>query len=83
MTSGSYPSGHAANTMAMFFLIPAFLAPHVSVAVVSVLGTYLFLNALVTAYGRLYLDVHWATDILGGWSLSGVTFLTAFYITRL
>ena len=67
MTSGSYPSGHSASTLAMALLIPAFLVPYIPMLAVVIVLIVLIGNALTTAYGRLYLDMHWATDILGGW----------------
>jgi membrane-associated phospholipid phosphatase len=29
----------------------------------------------LTALGRLYLDMHWLTDLIGGWLLSAVTIM--------
>ncbi len=82
MTSGSYPSGHAASTMAMAFLVPTFLMPFLSLWAIITIFVYLFVNALFTAYGRLYLDMHWATDIIGGWVLSMIAFLLTNYLIR-
>lgn len=75
MTSGSYPSGHSAASMTFAFLVPTVLMPYVALPLLIILATYLFIVALLTAYGRLYLDVHWLTDIIGGWSLAGATYL--------
>lgn len=75
MTSGSYPSGHSAASMTFALLVPTILMPYIHISVLIILSVYLASVALLTAYGRLYLDVHWLTDIAGGWSLSGATFL--------
>jgi len=83
MTSGSYPSGHSAATMSMALLVPAFLSIYAPIWICVAVFAYLFTNAIVTAYGRLYLDMHWATDILGGWILSGITFLVVNYLVSL
>ena len=83
MTSGSYPSGHAASTMVMAFLVPSFLASYLPLPLILALFAYLFINALFTAYGRLYLDMHWATDIIGGWILATITFMSTTYLIRL
>lgn len=75
MTSNSYPSGHSAASMTFALLVPTVLMPHIDLSVLIILTTYLVCVALLTAYGRLYLDVHWLTDIIGGWSLSGATYM--------
>ena len=75
MTSGSYPSGHSAASMTYALLVPFFLMPYASLPIVIILFVALAFVALLTAYGRLYLDVHWMTDILGGWLISAVIFL--------
>jgi undecaprenyl-diphosphatase len=80
MTSGSYPSGHSASTLAMALLVPAFMIPYLPVWAVAAILSVLVANALTTAYGRLYLDMHWATDILGGWILAIITTLVTYYI---
>ncbi len=83
MTSGSYPSGHAASTMVMALLIPTFLASYLPSLAILAIFVYLFANALFTAYGRLYLDMHWATDIIGGWILATITFMSTSYLIQL
>ncbi|MHB1483977.1 MAG: phosphatase PAP2 family protein [Saccharofermentanales bacterium] len=83
MTSGSYPSGHSASTMAMALIVPTYLYPYLPMPAIIGIFVYLLVNALFTAYGRLYLDMHWATDILGGWILSIITYLSSTYLIRL
>ena len=83
MTSGSYPSGHSASTMAMALLVPTYLYQYLPLQAIIGIFVYLFINAMITAYGRLYLDMHWATDIIGGWILSVITFLSSVYVIRL
>lgn len=80
MTSGSYPSGHSASTLAMAILTPAFFMPHLPIWVVGIIFIILLFNAMFTAYGRLYLDMHWATDIIGGWILAVITTIVTFYL---
>lgn len=75
MTTGSYPSGHSAASMTFALLVPYVLLPYLSLPLLILVLTYLISVALLTAYGRLYLDVHWLTDILGGWILSVAIFL--------
>jgi undecaprenyl-diphosphatase len=61
----SFPSGHAANSMLIWLSIallaatPRLRLPAVMLAV---------LLSLLTGLTRLVLDVHWPTDLIGGWS---------------
>jgi len=83
MRSGSYPSGHSAASMTFALLVPAVLAPYLAPAIIGLLATYLFLMALLTAYGRLFLDVHWLTDILGAWLISAAVYVLSRLLFRL
>ncbi len=73
MKSGSYPSGHTAAAATFALLAPSVLAPYLSLPTIILISVYLTFNALITAYGRLYLDVHWLSDIVGGGLLSLAT----------
>ncbi len=73
MQSGSYPSGHSAGSMTFAILAPVLVLPYVPGAFAAGLAAYLLTMALLTAAGRLYLDMHWFTDLVGGWILSSVT----------
>ncbi|NLO36612.1 MAG: phosphatase PAP2 family protein [Clostridiaceae bacterium] len=75
MTTGSYPSGHSSVSLSCAFLIPAVFRSYLPPPLLAVLMGYLLVSALLTAYGRLYLDVHWLTDIFGGWLLAAATVL--------
>ncbi|MEA4888695.1 MAG: phosphatase PAP2 family protein [Clostridiaceae bacterium] len=75
MTSGSYPSGHSAASLSFALLVPTVLKPYLPLPVLIMIAVYLMAVALMTAYGRLYLDVHWLSDIFGGWFLATATYL--------
>lgn len=75
LNSGSYPSGHSSASMTFALMIPTILIPYVPLVLIVAVSAYLAVVALITAYGRLFLDVHWLTDIIGGWMLSGATYL--------
>jgi undecaprenyl-diphosphatase len=69
VTSASFPSGHAANS-AIIYLTIAFLI--VQIVEERRARIYILATAavLVTAIGfsRVYLGVHWPSDVLAGWS---------------
>jgi undecaprenyl-diphosphatase len=73
MNSGSFPSGHSSASLTFALMVPSILSPYVPVIMIVILTAYLSAVALITAYGRLFLNVHWLTDIIGGWLLSGAT----------
>ncbi|MDW7656630.1 MAG: phosphatase PAP2 family protein [Bacillota bacterium] len=75
MTSGSYPSGHSSISLSFALLVPVVLRPFLPEPVILAIAVYLLFVAMLTAYGRLYLDVHWLTDIFGGWFLAIATYL--------
>ena len=66
----SFPSGHASNTMALLLAI-GLLARN---RTLTVLGIGL---ALAVGVSRTMLDVHWPTDVLGGWLLGAGVVLVA------
>jgi undecaprenyl-diphosphatase len=79
--SSSFPSGHSATAVAFFGFILYYLTKHISSknkkALVIFFGALLI---IMIAFSRLYLDVHFLTDVLGGlsmgglWLLSGIVF---------
>jgi undecaprenyl-diphosphatase len=72
----AYPSGHAAYSTVYVAL--AVIAARVLPGLASRAGIVLAAIALAAAIGgsRVYLQVHWASDVAGGWGLGAAIFGT-------
>lgn len=63
-----FPSGHATGTMAVAVTLAYVLArERIAPARAAVMAAVVF--SLLVGWSRLYLDVHWATDVIGGWAI--------------
>ncbi len=74
----SYPSGHSMTGLVFYGLLIVLLWHHVENPKARVVFTAAFsLLFLTIGFSRIYLGVHYPTDVLGGWSL-GFCILLAF-----
>ncbi len=84
VNNASFPSGHAMISAAILLTIGAMISETVKstgarVYIMVFAGLLVFLIGL----SRLYLGVHWPTDVLAGWCLGGVWALIVFAANRL
>jgi membrane protein DedA with SNARE-associated domain/membrane-associated phospholipid phosphatase len=83
VSSFSFPSGHATIavilTLALFFLLKdkQYLSGYKYV-----FYSGLIIYALLMGISRVYLNVHWASDVLGGWLLGLFIVIIAMLIKR-
>jgi hypothetical protein len=62
--SPGFPSGHAQNSVSFWGILGSWLKQPAGIAVA-------ILFPLIISFSRLYLGVHFPTDLLGGWILGG------------
>ena len=64
--SSSFPSGHTATATAVLVTLAFVLRRErlISRSVATLLGVF---GPIIVALARVYRDVHWATDVAGGW----------------
>ncbi|GFZ26596.1 phosphatase PAP2 family protein [Lactobacillus corticis] len=75
----SFPSGHSVGSATLFgclIIITCILVQRRSIKII--LNTIWFIFPLVIGYTRIFLHVHYPSDVLGGW-LEGITFVLLGY----
>jgi membrane-associated phospholipid phosphatase len=80
-TGCSFPSGHALAAVTLFPLLARSLVRARPDRAWIAYGLAFFL-ALFVSFGRLYLGVHWPTDVLGGWAIGTIQTLVALRLRR-
>lgn len=82
VTSASFPSGHAMMAATVYLTLGVLLARTQPKAAIRlyIIGVSTGIAVLV-GISRVYLGVHWPTDVLGGWILGAVWALLFWIVT--
>jgi membrane-associated phospholipid phosphatase len=73
---GGFPSGHAQHSLVVWMIIASWgIVPRLSRAAHFCIAALL---CLLIGFSRIYLGVHFPTDILGGWLIGGLLLLVYF-----
>lgn len=79
--SNSFPSGHSTISVATYFVLAIVLAGLVqrrrSRAMIHAVATLLILSI---GFSRVYLGVHWPTDVLAGWALGATWAVVGWFL---
>ncbi len=70
----SFPSGHALSSFTAAFLLLMYRVKYIDIAA--------FVLACLIAFSRMYLYVHFPTDILGGIAGAAIISAAVYYITK-
>ncbi|WP_156161578.1 phosphatase PAP2 family protein [Nocardia vulneris] len=78
-TNFAYPSGHSLGSMAIVGIVSVLLIPRLRRRAARWIAAAAA-AAFVAAVGlsRIYLGVHWTTDVLGGWAIGALLVIATF-----
>jgi len=81
-TSYSFPSGHALGSMVLYGMIAFLLARHFPKRAIWFYEIAAVLTGAI-GFSRLYLGVHWVTDVVGGWGMGFLWLMICITMLRL
>ena len=83
VSNASFPSGHAMISAALYLTVGAMLSEtQPSRAARIFLMSFAGLLVLLVGVSRIYLGVHWPSDVLAGWCLGALWALAVFAVSR-
>lgn len=81
VTTESFPSGHSANSAIVYLMLGMMLARvEASYAAKVLIFAVCMSLTLMVGLSRLYLGVHWPTDVLAGWAVGATWVLLCWYV---
>lgn len=80
VSNESFPSGHAANSAIVYLVLGMMLAGLVTsrAGKIYVIGVCVFVTTIV-GLSRIYLGVHWPSDVIAGWMVGTIWALICWY----
>ncbi|MFE9579218.1 phosphatase PAP2 family protein [Nocardia sp. NPDC006044] len=78
-TNFAYPSGHSLGSIVVIGVLAVLLIPRLrrpAARWIAAVAAVVFVAAV--GLSRIYLGVHWSTDVLGGWSLGALWVILCF-----
>ncbi len=81
--SYSFPSGHAFISLVFYGLLMYFVIRHeytLRAKILTCLASGLFIFAV--GFSRLYLGVHWPSDVLGSWAIGGAWLAVVIWVAH-
>lgn len=81
--SASFPSGHAMNSAVVYLTLAVLIARTVTDRWVRIyLVSVAIALTVVIGFSRVYLGVHWPTDVVAGWTVGGIWAATCSLVAK-